>query len=124
MRILIADDERIIADSLALIFRARNMEAKAVYSGESALELAEYWHPDFLICDVIMGGINGFEVGTFFREHLPACNVVLFSGHAATADLQMDAAETAAQFDILIKPIHPRVLLDYVATHAHSCRPQ
>lgn len=123
MRILIADDERIIADTLALIFRARNIDAMAVYSGESALAMAEDWHPDFLICDVIMGGINGFEVGAFFREHLPGCNVVLFSGHA-TADMQLGIAEAAKQFDILMKPIHPRVLLDYVATHAQSCRPQ
>jgi DNA-binding response OmpR family regulator len=120
MRILIADDERVIADSLALIFRAKEMEAIAVYSGESALELAESWHPDFVICDIVLGGMNGFEVATYIREHLPTCGIVLFSGHAATADLMFDAGEPGAQFDILTKPVHPRVLLDYVLAHAHS----
>ena len=120
MRVLIADDEHLIADTLALIFRSREMEAMAVYSGESALEMAESWRPDFLICDVVMSGMNGFEVGLYIRQHMPACGVLLFSGHVATADLQLNASELGDQFDIIMKPIHPRVLVNYVLTHAHS----
>lgn len=96
------------------------MEALAVYSGKSAIQLAECWRPDFLICDIVMGGMNGFEVAAYIREHLPACDVALFSGSAATADLPFDASEYGAQFDILAKPIHPRVLINYAIAHAHS----
>jgi CheY-like chemotaxis protein len=120
MRVLIADDERVIADSLALIFRAREVEAIAVYSGESVVELAESWRPDFLVCDIVMGGMNGFEVAAYMRQHLPSCNIILFSGHAATANLQPDELESGSQFEILAKPVHPRVLLNFVLSHDNA----
>ena len=39
-KVLVADDERVIADTLAMILNQSGFEARAVYSGEKALELA------------------------------------------------------------------------------------
>ena len=117
MRILIVDDEAVIADSLALIFRASGFEARSVYSGERAMELASSFEPDVLISDVVMRGVTGIEVGIYVREHLPACRVLLFSGQAATSDLIQAADTKGYHFDILTKPVHPNVLLDYM----HDC---
>lgn len=114
MRILIVDDESVIADSLAMIFRARGFEARAVYSGERALELAPSFEPDVLISDVIMRGMTGIEVGIYVREHFPACRVLLFSGQAATSELIVAADTGGNRFDMLTKPVHPQVLLDYL----------
>jgi CheY-like chemotaxis protein len=55
-RILIADDERVIADTLAIILEQIGFGTRAVYSGETALEIAEYYLPDMFISDVVMGG--------------------------------------------------------------------
>ena len=117
MRILIVDDEAVIADSLALIFRASGFEARSVYSGERAMELASSFEPDVLISDVVMRGITGIEVGIYVREHFPSCRVLLFSGQAATSDLIQAADTKGYHFDILTKPVHPNVLLDYM----HDC---
>lgn len=117
MRILIVDDEAVIADSLALIFRASGFEARSVYSGERAMELASSFEPDVLISDVVMRGVTGIEVGIYVREHFPACRVLLFSGQAATSDLIQAADTKGYHFDILTKPVHPNVLLDYM----HEC---
>jgi DNA-binding response OmpR family regulator len=117
MRILIVDDEAVIADSLALIFRASGFEARSVYSGERAMELAPSFEPDVLISDVVMRGVTGIEVGIYVREHLPSCRVLLFSGQAATSDLIQAADTKGYHFDILTKPVHPNVLLDYM----HDC---
>jgi CheY-like chemotaxis protein len=57
-RILIADDERIIADTLALILSGIGFESIAAYSGETALEVAAQFRPAILISDVIMPGMN------------------------------------------------------------------
>lgn len=66
--ILIVDDEKVIADTLALILNAIGYESKAVYSGEAALETAERFKPDILISDVIMGGINGVDVAVLISK--------------------------------------------------------
>lgn len=117
MRVLIVDDESVIADSLALIFRASGFEARCVYCGERALELAPSFEPDVLISDVVMRGLTGIEVAIHVREHFPACRVLLFSGQAATMDLIQAANTRGYHFDILTKPVQPQVLLDYL----HDC---
>jgi DNA-binding NtrC family response regulator len=114
MRILIVDDESVIADSLAMIFRASGFEARSVYSGERAVELAPAFEPDVLISDVIMRGMTGIEVAIHVREHIPGCKVLLFSGQAATSELIQAADTKGYRFDILNKPVHPQVLLDYL----------
>ena len=114
MRILIVDDESVIADSLATIFRANGFEARAVYSGERAVELAPSFEPDVLISDVIMRGMTGIEVAIYVREHFPSCRVLLFSGQAATSDLITTVDTKGYRFDMLSKPVHPQILLEYL----------
>jgi len=53
-KVLIADDERVIADTLAAILNHGGFEALAAYSSLQALELARVFRPDLLISDVIM----------------------------------------------------------------------
>lgn len=118
MRVLIADDEKIIADSLAAIFRTRGIQARAVYNGEDAMALAEVFAPNVLICDVVMEGANGFDVGIYFRQHLPECRVLLFSGHLATTNALLSSDASHHGFDLFTKPVHPKVLLDYVMQFA------
>ena len=124
MRILIVDDESVIADSLALIFRASGFEARCVYSGEHALEIAPSFEPDVLISDVVMRGVTGIEVAIYVREHFPACRVLLFSGQAATSDLIQAANTKGYHFDILTKPVRPQVLLDYLQDCANRLEPK
>lgn len=115
LKVLIADDERIIANTLALILTTSGYEARAVFSGEKAVELAREMSPDVLICDVILGGISGIDVAIDITQHQPGCKVILFSGQAATADLLERAEADGHRFEILAKPIHPKVLLEYLA---------
>lgn len=113
-RILIADDERIIADTLALILSAIGFESIAAYSGEAALEVAAQFRPDILISDVIMPGMNGIEAAIRISKMLPKCNVILFSGQASTADLISQVSSEGHTFEILAKPVQPQVLIERV----------
>jgi DNA-binding response OmpR family regulator len=114
MRILIVDDESVIADSLAMIFRAKGFEPRAVYSGERAIELAPSFEPDVLISDVFMRGVTGVELAIYVRQHFPSCRVLLFSGQSATSDLIHAANSKGYRFDMIAKPVHPQMLLDYL----------
>ena len=95
----------------ALHLNQSGFEARAVYSGEQALELASTFQPDMLICDVIMLDLNGIDTAIRIRAVLPSIKIVLFSGQAATADLLEKARADGHEFEILAKPVHPTDLL-------------
>jgi len=111
-KVLVADDERVIADTLAMILNQSGFEARAVYSGEKALESVTTFVPDMLISDVIMADLNGIDAAIRIRELLPAIKVLLFTGQAATADLLEKARANGHEFEILAKPVHPQDLLN------------
>ena len=111
-KVVVADDERVIADTLAMILNQSGFEARAVYSGEKALELAPTLEPDMLISDVIMAALNGIDAAIQIRALLPRIKVLLFSGQAATADLLEKARAQGYEFEILAKPVHPQDLLN------------
>jgi len=110
-RVLVADDEQVIANTLAIILNQAGFEARAVFSGEKAVEALDSFQPDMLISDVIMTGMTGIEAAIITRTRMPNCKILLFSGQAATADLLEKARTQGHEFEILAKPVHPTDLL-------------
>ena len=110
-KVLVVDDERVIADTLAIILNQNGFAATAVYSGTGAIEKARSERPDLIISDVIMEDMNGIEAAIEIRKFLPNCKILLFSGQAATADLLEQARKRGHEFEILAKPVHPQDLL-------------
>lgn len=113
-RVLIVDDERNIADTLAMVFKMKGHEAMAAYSAESAVELIENFEPDIVLSDVIMGRMTGVDLAIYLSRARPECKVVLFSGQTATADLLAEASRKGHDFRLLAKPIHPERLIEEV----------
>lgn len=114
LRVLVVDDERLIADSLAQILRARGFDCRALYSAEEVVELAPTWKPDLVITDVIMGPLNGVALAIYLGQVLPSCKVVLMSGNLATPQLISEAGQQAREFPILAKPFHPEEMFKIV----------
>ena len=110
-RVLVADDEQVIANTLTIILNQSGFEACAVYSGEAAVEALRTFQPDVLISDVVMTGMTGIEAAIIVRAQRPDCKVFLFSGQAATADLLQNARSQGHDFEIISKPVHPTDLL-------------
>jgi CheY-like chemotaxis protein len=110
-KVLVVDDERVIADSLAMILNQSGFDAHPAYSGEKAVELATIFKPQMLISDVIMAGLSGIDAAIRIRSLLPQIKILLFSGQAATADLLEKARAQGHEFEILSKPVHPQDLL-------------
>jgi CheY-like chemotaxis protein len=110
-KILVVDDERVIADTLVIILNRNGFEAFAAYSGETAVAQARSVHPEMIISDVIMNDMNGIDAAIQIRSILPECKILLFSGQAATADLLEKARQQGHEFEILAKPVHPQDLL-------------
>lgn len=112
--ILVVDDERRIADTLVLILNMKGYIASATYDGSTALALCHELVPDLVLSDVVMPGLNGVELAIELRQSFPHCQVLLFSGQAATADILEQARAQGYEFPLLAKPVHPEVLLEKV----------
>jgi DNA-binding response OmpR family regulator len=115
---LIADDEKVIADTLAMILNQGGFEARAVYTGKNALELAPTFRPDMLISDVWMADINGLDAAIQMRGLLPEIRVFLLSGQTTTPEMISKSKARDLGFDVLVKPVHPKDLITKLRTAA------
>ena len=111
-RVLVADDERTIADTLQLILSQNGFEVAVTYDGASAIEKARLFNPQIFLCDVMMPGVNGVDAAIQMRALIPGCRVLLFSGQSAVFDMIQEARLLGHEFELLLKPIHPSELLD------------
>ena len=121
-RVLVVDDERLIADTSSIIFSKEGYEARAVYSAEQALELIPDWLPNLVIIDVHLPGMNGIDLAVRLKAEYPDCRLWLFSGHPATNEMLDLASKNGHSFDILAKPISPSELLAQAAHILHPSR--
>jgi len=115
-RVLVVDDDRILADSLALILRGRGFDSRAVYSGEDAAELALSWDPDAVIADVVMGKMDGVTLAIYLAQTLPSCKVILMSGNMATEQLIDGSKRLGHDFPLLAKPFPPSSLFEFFSS--------
>lgn len=112
LRVLIADDEMVIAETLCLILRQNRFEATAAYGGREAIEEAKRWRPDIFLTDVVMPEVDGIEAAVVVSDLLPKCRILLFSGQAAVHDLLHEVRLQGHNFELLAKPVHPEELLE------------
>jgi CheY-like chemotaxis protein len=117
-RVLVVDDEHVIADTLAIILRNEGYQAAAAYDGLSALSLCKSFCPELIITDVQLPGTNGVQIAILAKQLYPSCGILLFSGQAATANLFEEAQQAGYHFEILLKPIHPKDLLAKLRSQA------
>jgi DNA-binding response OmpR family regulator len=109
--VLVVDDERIIADTMSLIFSHNGFAVLTAYDGASGLELAALIPPELLITDVVMPGMTGIELAIAIKQTVPDCEILIFSGQASTTDMLAVARLAGHDFAALSKPVHPTVML-------------
>ena len=109
-RILIADDLRDAADSLAMLLRIEGHEVEVAYDGETALAAAERLLPALVLLDIGMPRMNGYEVARQIRTQPWGRGMFLIAltGWGNSEDRQR---ATEAGFDAhLVKPVAPDIL--------------
>jgi PAS domain S-box-containing protein len=120
-RVLIVDDVKDNADSLALLLQALGHEVHAIYDGAGAVELASALHPDAVLLDLGMPGMDGYQVCRHLRRQPwgKSMLIVALTGWGQENDR---ARTEAAGFDHhLIKPADLGVLSRLLhATHGHA----
>ncbi|HEX9629007.1 MAG TPA: response regulator, partial [Pyrinomonadaceae bacterium] len=105
---LVIDDEPAVTALVGTILREEGWQVTEVGSAEKAFEMLRAQDWAVVVCDVQLGGTDGFSVLHRFKEELPATKVVLMTGHG-TATGAMDATSFGA-YDYLLKPFGPEEL--------------
>ncbi len=123
-RILVVDDEKCIAETLALILRSSGYEAAPLNDGQSALQECARSIPDLVISDVMMPLLNGIELAIQIKDLYPRCRIILISGLGGSFDLAEQASKKGYNFELLSKPIHPVELLSRIRTVLTEDYPQ
>jgi PAS domain S-box-containing protein len=87
-RILVVDDIEDCADTLAQLLRAHGQDAASVHDGAAAMEWVLENHPDVVLLDVAMPGLDGYEVARRLREHpeLDATVLIALTGYGQPDD--------------------------------------
>jgi CheY-like chemotaxis protein len=111
-RILVVDDDRLVADTLNLIFQANGYESEAVYSAAEGLARARTFAPGLLLCDVSMPDENGLQLAEALQHEMPDCKVLLLTAYASNvAKVEQHASRTNRTLKLLNKPCRPEILL-------------
>ena len=115
LRVLVVDDDRVALTVLCAMLRAAGAEVDGVGGGKEALERLRKARFDFLLCDVYMPGMDGFEVMRRVRQlELPVGSIpaVAITAHPSY-DNRRDAQRAGFQ-DLVTKPVEAAALVDLV----------
>lgn len=109
MKILIIEDEKLLADSIKTLLENKGFQTEVAYDGDTGLEYALLVIYDLLILDVMMPGINGFQVARQVRNS--RCNTpILMLTAKSEVENRIQGLNSGADY-YLTKPFDTRELL-------------
>lgn len=114
-KILIIEDEPGIRENLVEILTLENHAPLAASDGQTGLELTRTYRPDLILCDVMMPGLDGYEVLKALRADAATARIpfVFLTARGERADVR--AGMNLGADDYLIKPVRVNELLDAIA---------
>lgn len=119
-RILVTDDNRDAADSLAMLLRVSGHEVDVAYEGAEAIKKAEAWRPEVMLLDIGMPEMNGYDVCRTIRQAPwgKDIRIVALTGWGQDQDRR---STREAGFDShLVKPVDAGVLRNVLAGEASN----
>lgn len=111
LRILIVDDNRDSADSLAAMLQIVGNDVRTAYDGQAGVDEAESFRPDVIIFDIGMPTLNGYEACRRIREQVWGAGVVLIAMTGWGKDEDRRRAHDAGFDHHLVKPVDVQTLL-------------
>ena len=109
MKILVVEDEQLLADSIGELLRDKGFEADVVYDGETGAQYAELGVYDLLILDVMLPGLDGYRLARRVRAARLGVPILMLTARSALED-RVTGLDAGADY-YLTKPFHVRELL-------------
>jgi signal transduction histidine kinase/ActR/RegA family two-component response regulator len=115
LRVLVVDDNRDSADSLAMLLRLRGHDTHTAYDGLAAVESAARLHPDVVVLDIGLPGLDGYEAARRIRRERPGRDLLLVALTGWGQDEDRRRSEEAGFDTHLTKPLDHVALLRLLA---------
>ena len=109
MKILVIEDEKLLADSLKTLLESKGFEVEVAYDGETGAEYAELGIYDLLILDVMMPKMDGYQVARQVRAKRCTTSILMLTAKSAVED-RIYGLNSGADY-YLTKPFDTRELL-------------
>lgn len=109
MKILIVEDEKLLADSLKKLLESKGFDVDAIYDGETGADYALLGIYDLLILDVMMPGLDGYQLAKKVRAARCTSSILMLTAKSAVEDRIMGLNAGADYY--LTKPFDTRELL-------------
>ena len=109
MKILVIEDEKLLADSLKTLLERKGFDVECVYDGEAGAEYAETGVYDLLILDVMMPKMNGYQVARSVRAKRCGTPILMLTARSGLED-RIEGLNAGADY-YLTKPFNSRELL-------------
>lgn len=109
MKILVIEDEKLLADSLKTLLERKGFDVECVYDGEAGAEYAETGVYDLLILDVMMPRMNGYQVARSVRAKRCGTPILMLTARSGLED-RIEGLNAGADY-YLTKPFDSRELL-------------
>jgi PAS domain S-box-containing protein len=90
-RVMIIDDNRDAADSLSLLLQLEDHATLTAYSGEDALSLVASFDPQFVLLDIGLPEMDGYEVARRLKTLVPRARLIAVTGYGLAGDKQRSA---------------------------------
>ncbi|BAL99044.1 MULTISPECIES: response regulator transcription factor [Caldilinea] len=121
-KVLIVDDEANIVISLEFLMQQAGYEVAIARNGEEALEQIENFRPDLILLDVMLPGVNGFDILQRVRQHasLHELPVIMLTAKGREVEVTKGLALGANAY--ITKPFSTRNLLEEVRRQLDACR--
>ncbi|MCE9548706.1 MAG: PAS domain S-box protein [Planctomycetia bacterium] len=114
-RILVVDDNRDSASSLAMLLKLTGNETQTAFDGLAALEAAENFQPDAVLLDIGLPQLNGYEVAQKIREQAWGKNMVLIALTGWGQDEDRQRSKEAGFNSHMVKPVDHAALAKLLA---------
>ena len=109
MKILVIEDEALLAESVAAMLRSRGYEVELAFDGDTGLQFAKLGIYDLVILDVMMPGLNGYQVARQLRSDHCAVPILMLTAKSDVMD-RIEGLNAGADY-YLTKPFDSRELL-------------
>ena len=113
-KVLVVEDEASIRKFIAINLQRSGFAVREAETGEKALEMAMACKPEVMVLDVMLPGIDGFEVCAKLRDQMPELIIIMLTARGQDID-KITGLEIGAD-DYMVKPFNPRELTARINT--------
>ena len=120
--ILLIEDRNDILENLSEYLEMEGHTVLVACNGKTGIELARKFLPDLIVCDVLMPGMNGFEVLHLLKDVLKTSRIPFIFSTSLSEKIDKSEALKLGADDYIVKPFEPEALTEMIDTCLESRR--